>query len=210
MSRIGIAAFAAACLALCAGHIAAQQGSPHPAPRSHYSPVTATPLVENTPTTATPAAPLRLAPRSDARKQPLVKPAAPSVNGALGTVVGSLGVVLGLFVVIAWCSRRFAPAGAGQLPKEAVELLGRAPLTGRMQAQLLRVGNKLLLVAVSPTGLETLTEISDAAEVEHLVALCRRNRPGSSQAAFDQVLSQLATDSRETDAVPRTTARGAR
>jgi flagellar protein FliO/FliZ len=159
-----------------------------------------------------PRAPLRLAPRSDASKQPLAKPATPSVGGAVGTVVSSLGVVLGLFLVIAWFSRRFVPAGASQLPKEAVELLGRAPLAGRQQMQLLRVGNKLLLVAMSPVGIETLTEITEAAEVEHLVALCRRSRPGSSQAAFQQVLSQLATEPAESRfaGAPRPTTRGGR
>ena len=121
-------------------------------------------------------------------------------------------LVLGLFFVIAWLSRKFAPAGAVSLPMEAVELLGHAPFAGRQQLRLLRVGNKLLLVAVSPAGLETLTEISDAAEVEHLLALCRRNRPGSSQAAFQQVLGQLATEPEgtRTAAVQRNSVRGAR
>jgi flagellar biogenesis protein FliO len=101
---------------------------------------------------------------------------------------------MGLFFAIAWLSRKFAPAGTLSLPKEAVELLGHAPFAGRQQLRLLRVGNKLLLVAVSPAGLETLTEITDPTEVEHLLALCRRNRPGSSQAAFQQVLGQLAAE----------------
>jgi len=156
--------------------------------------------------------PLRLTPRSTANRPALTKPAAPSVGGAIGTVAGSLGAVLGLFLIIAWFTRRFAPAGALQLPKEAVELLGQAPLVGRQQMRLLRVGNKLLLVAVSPVGIETLTEITAAAEVEHLVALCRRNRPGSSQAAFQQVLSQLASEPAESRLVtaPRSATRGAR
>jgi flagellar biogenesis protein FliO len=126
--------------------------------------------------------------------------------------MGSLGVVLGLFVVIAWFARRFTPAGASPLPKEAVELLGRAPLAGRQQLQLLRVGNKLLLVALSPVGIETLTEITEAAEVEHLVALCRRGRPGTSQAAFQQVLSQLASepDEGQLTSASRPLTRGAR
>jgi flagellar biogenesis protein FliO len=139
-------------------------------------------------------APLRLAPRTPASRQPLTKPVSPSVGSAVSTVVGSLGVVLGVFLAFAWASRRFAPGGALPLPKEAVELLGHAPLGGRQQLRLLRVGNKLLLIAASAAGLETLTEISDAAEVEHLLALCRRNRPDSSQAAFQQVLGQLASE----------------
>ncbi|HMC11309.1 MAG TPA: flagellar biosynthetic protein FliO, partial [Pirellulaceae bacterium] len=115
-------------------------------------------------------------------------------GSALATVAGSLGAVLGLFLVVVWCTRRFAPGGAALLPKEAVELLGRAPLAARQQAQLIRIGNKLLLVAISPAGVETLTEITDPTEVEHLTALCQRGRPTSSSAAFRQALTQLGSE----------------
>jgi flagellar biogenesis protein FliO len=161
--------------------------------------------------------PLRLAPRSEATRQPLTRPRAASPiatspTSALGTVAGSLGVVLGLFLVIAWCSRRLSPAGTGLLPKEVVELLGRAPLTARQQMQLVRIGSKLLLVAVSPTGIETLTEVVEPSEVEHLTALCRRGQPSSSTVAFRQALNQLASEPTERGFVgsPRTPSRGAR
>src|SRR5262245_61834014 len=110
--------------------------------------------------------PLKLAPRSSTTHQSTARPASPSPTNALTTVVGSLGAVLAVFMVIVWCSRWFAPAGNLSLPKEAVELLGRAPLAGRQQMHLVRIGNKLLLVAISPVGMETLTEITDATEVE--------------------------------------------
>ena len=71
-------------------------------------------------------APLRLSPRSESESGKLDKPLAPSASGAISTVVGSLAIVLGLFVVLAWFSRRLTPAGAAQLPKEVLELLGRA------------------------------------------------------------------------------------
>jgi flagellar biogenesis protein FliO len=112
----------------------------------------------------------------------------------LGTVLGGLGIVLGVLCVIVWCSRRLAPAGNAPLPKEAVESLGRAPLAGKQQVQLLRVGSKLLLIAVSPTDSQPLMEITDAVEVEHLLGLVRREKPGSSSAAFREMLSQLANE----------------
>src|SRR5262245_36600842 len=96
--------------------------------------------------------PLKLAPKSGPSRSGLVRPVAPSASGALGTVAGSLGIVLGLFFVLVWFSRRFSPANGGQLPKEAVETLGRAPFSSKQQLQLLRVGNKLLLVVHSPAG----------------------------------------------------------
>jgi flagellar biogenesis protein FliO len=158
--------------------------------------------------------PLRLAPRSEASRpaaSELTKPSITSPGNALGTVAGSLGVVLGLFLVVAWCSRRLAPAGAALLPKDVVELLGRAPLATRQQMQLVRIGNKLLLVAISPVGVQTLTEVTEPTEVEHLVALCRRGQPGTSSAAFRQALTQLASEPAERGFVgaSRPTSRGA-
>jgi flagellar biogenesis protein FliO len=110
------------------------------------------------------------------------------------TVGGSLCVVLGVFLVVVWCTKRFAPPGSSALPKEAIESLGRAPLTARQQMQLIRVGNKLLLVALTPAGVEPLTEVTDATEVEHLLGLCRRGQKGSSTEVFRQTLAQLAEE----------------
>lgn len=138
--------------------------------------------------------PLRLAPRTEANRQHGQKPSAPTPSGALTTVGGSLALVLGLFLVIAWCTRRFSPTGSAILPKEAVELLGRTSLAARQQAHLVRIGNKLLLVAISPAGAETLTEISEPTEVENLTALCRRGKPTSSTLAFRQALTELANE----------------
>jgi flagellar protein FliO/FliZ len=121
--------------------------------------------------------------------------------------VSSLAIVLGLFVVLVWVSKRFAPAGTAPLPKEAIELLGRAPLAGRQTMQLIRVGNRLLLVALSASGAETLTEITDPVEVEHLAGLCRRGKGDSASASFNRVLSQLATEPASES--PRPRARGA-
>ena len=137
---------------------------------------------------------LRLTPRSEGSRQHYQKPPAPTPASALTTVGGSLAAVLGLFLVIAWCSRRFTPGGSAILPKEAVELLGRTSLAARQQAHLVRIGNKLLLVAISPAGAETLTEITAPTEVEHLTALCRRGGPSSSTVAFRQALTELANE----------------
>lgn len=129
------------------------------------------------------------------------------------TVVGSLALVLGLFFVLAWAMRRAAPRGSTILPAEVVEVLGRAPLAGRQQVHLLRCGTKLLLVSVTPTGAETLTEITDSDEVNRLAGLCRQAHPDSATAAFRQVFGQLSRQgsvlgllggARQTDATPGT------
>jgi flagellar biogenesis protein FliO len=98
------------------------------------------------------------------------------------TIGGSLAVVLAGFLVVAWALRRASPGGFGALPPEVFEVLGRAALAHRHQAQLLRCGNKLLLVAVTTDGATTLAEITDPAEVERLATACRRGRRRSGPA----------------------------
>jgi len=109
----------------------------------------------------------------------------PFVTGA-----ASLGIVLGLFLMVAWAVRRGMPRNATLLPREAVEILGRAPLVGRQQVHLVRCGNKVLLLSVSATSVETLTEITDPAEVERLGEICRQT--GGGAASFRQVFGQFA------------------
>jgi flagellar biogenesis protein FliO len=131
------------------------------------------------------------------RELPLSAPPAEEKKGwragempALATGAASLGIVLGLFLVIIWAVRRGLPRGAGVLPGDAVEVLGRAPFVGKQHVHLVRCGNKLLLVCVSPGSVQTLTEITDPAEVERLAGLAqgRRAAPGS----FRETLEQFA------------------
>src|SRR5262245_35754737 len=120
----------------------------------------------------TPTAARKLAPRSSSARQSSERAVAPTPSVAVGSVASSLAMVLGLFAALVWLAKRFAPAGAAALPTEAVELLGRTPLDGRQTMQLIRVGNRLLLVALSTAGAATLTEITDPLEVERLAGLC--------------------------------------
>lgn len=113
--------------------------------------------------------PLPGAPHGDSQK-----PSGAHALEAVFSVTASLAAVLGLFFGIAWIMRRGLPSSAtARLPAEVIEVLGRAPLAGRQQIQLLRLGNKLLLVCISPTGVNPLGEVTDPAEVERLAALCR-------------------------------------
>jgi len=109
---------------------------------------------------------------------------------SLVTVGGSLAAVLGAFLLLAWLMRKASPHGSAILPTEVFESLGRAPLANRQQVQLLRCGSKLLLVSITPTGVETLAEITDAAEVDRLVDLCKPNRSQGAAATFRRVLEQ--------------------
>jgi flagellar biogenesis protein FliO len=144
------------------------------------------------PTEPTLALPTKRGDRRESRTQAATSPldAWPS----LGNVAGSLGIVLGVFLAFVWGLRRLSPRSGGQLPKEAFEVLGRAPLAGRRQAQLIRCGPKLLLVSLGAGEVQTLTEISDPAEVDRLAGLCLQSHPTSASAAFRGILDQFAKE----------------
>jgi flagellar biogenesis protein FliO len=85
------------------------------------------------------------------------------------------------------------PKSATALPNDVLELLGRSPLGNRHQLQLLRLGRRLLLVSVTPDSAETLAEVTDTDEVNHLTGLCRQEQTNSITNSFRQVLQQLGT-----------------
>lgn len=122
------------------------------------------------------------------------EPVAQSSHSAVASVIGSLAIVLGLFFVLVWATRRTAPTGTNLLPTEVLEPLGRAPLAARQQMQLIRLGNRLILLSVTPQGAETLAEVTDPAEVERIAAICQQGRQGSVTASFQSVLTQFANE----------------
>ena len=133
---------------------------------------------------------IRLLPRRDPsdptqKNSPETNP--PEFTQSLVTVVSSLAVVLGLFFLVTWLFRRTAPRQSVRLPGEVFEFLGRAPLAGRQEMQLLRLGHKLLLLAVTPTSAQTLTEITDPDEVDRLSGICLNHSPSRVAHAFRSI-----------------------
>jgi flagellar biogenesis protein FliO len=147
-------------------------------------------------------APVPLSPPTPRPAVPLSPAGESSANGrgelpSVVTVAGSLAVVLGIFFLVAWGMRRATPARSTVLPGEVLEVLGRAPLAQRQQVSLVRCGKKLLLISTTPTGAETLTEITDPLEVDRLAGICRQGHPGSATTAFRQVFGQMANSRSE-------------
>lgn len=110
------------------------------------------------------------------------------------TAGAGLAIVVGLFLVCAWLLRRSGPKPTSPLPSEVVSVLGRVPLAARNFAHLLQVGNKLVLVSITPEGVSPITEVTDPAEVQRLLGLCLRNQKHSTTAEFHTVLEQLSKE----------------
>ncbi len=106
----------------------------------------------------------------------------------------ALAFVLGLFFLCTWLLRRGSKKHATILPAEVVSVLGRVALAPKQMAELLRVGNKLVLVALTPEGAKSLTEVTDAVEVDRLMGLCQKAVPNSSSREFDRVFRELSKE----------------
>lgn len=106
------------------------------------------------------------------------------------TTLSALAIVLGTLCLFYWGVKRLGPRTNQVVPNEVVEMLGYTPLSGQQRLCLIRVGRKLVLVAVSSDAVEPLTEIDDPVEVDRLVGLCASQRNGSVTQAFQQAFSQ--------------------
>lgn len=118
---------------------------------------------------------MRLPPRNgtDSPSAPARKSTA--TNGGIWTTVISLGVIVGGLVLVGYWLKPYA-VGAHGLPIEAMELLGRRVIEQKVAIHLVRCGGRVLVLGVSPEGARTLSEITDPAEVNRLVAACHAPR----------------------------------
>ncbi|MEO0529722.1 MAG: flagellar biosynthetic protein FliO [Planctomycetota bacterium] len=107
---------------------------------------------------------------------------------------GGLAIAVGLLLSTIWLIRSCAPKSSRPLPTDVVEVLGRAPLGAKQTTQLVRVGSKLVLIAVTPDGAKTLTEVTDPGEVQRLIAACESSSGRGSAADFDDMLQQLSNE----------------
>ena len=87
-------------------------------------------------------------------------------------IIGGLAVVIGGYLGLVWLLNMINPAASGAIPREALEVVGSAPLNSKQNLQLIRLGSKLMLMIHGPDGAQPVGEVSDPAEVEHLLAIC--------------------------------------
>lgn len=144
----------------------------------------------------------RLAPPSDAVRADTEKSSTAAAFSkswglpldSLATTIAALVLVVGLFLLCMWALRRGSRIATGQLPRDAVSVLGSTPLAGRQMAQLLRVGNKLVLISVTPSGAEPLAEVSDPAEVDRLLDLCLQGGQRAAKQVYEKTFPQFQTE----------------
>jgi len=110
------------------------------------------------------------------------------------SVGGSLLIVIAAFFLLAILFRKVSPQGNRPLPKEAFECLGKYYLTQKHQLQVLRLGNRIVLVSVMPDKVSTLAEITDPDEAVAFLGLCRRLDKNSATEMFRKTISNMSED----------------
>ncbi|MEW4454312.1 flagellar biosynthetic protein FliO [Bremerella sp. JC817] len=135
--------------------------------------------------------PLPLPKRNDTPAESMSLPSFNFKGNQTASIAASLFVVVGLFLVFAWVGKKNMKPGSTRLSKEILQVLGKSQLSGKQQLELVRVGQKLLLLCVTSSSVETLTEITDPTEVERLLTIIRQDSPGSMTATFQEVLTQM-------------------
>jgi flagellar biogenesis protein FliO len=106
----------------------------------------------------------------------------------LVTVTSSLAVVLGLFAALVWVSRKYgSKTMGGAIPSEVLQTLGSTAIDPRTRITMLRLGNRILVVAQTASGIQPISEITDLDEVRRLTAHCI----GDSKAQFSDTLKSI-------------------
>jgi len=108
------------------------------------------------------------------------------------SVGSTLLIVIAAFFILALFLRKVSPQSSRALPKEAFECLGRYYLTQKHQLQLLRMGNRIILVSVMSDGVSTLAEITDPDEAVSLLGLCRRLDTNSATEMFRKTVAGIS------------------
>ena len=122
-------------------------------------------------------------------------PATSGWTATLGWLAGMVALILGAATLL----RKHVPGLSGYLPAEALQVLGKRPLTARHTLHLVRLGSRILVIGSSPQGLNTLGEIRDPVEIDFIAGACREAQPNSVVQSFSQLLRNYHEDKTEQD-----------
>ena len=123
--------------------------------------------------------PVPITPPTSARPTNFAKPAddrngvATVSRSGWGSTLWPLVIVIALIGFGARWLKLHSPATARGLPSDAFDVLGRKAIDQRTSVVIARCGSRILVLSLSPQGLQTLAEITDPVEIDCLAGLCR-------------------------------------
>lgn len=134
--------------------------------------------------------------RRRGHKEPAIAKVAKADYGAgltnVATLVWPLIAVLVTIGLLAMLARKWMSGTARFSPDGVIRLLARQYLSNKQSLALVRVGQRLVLLGLTPDRVSSLCEIRDPEEVSALVAAAQRGAPGSFSAALNLFNGKLA------------------
>ena len=105
-----------------------------------------------------------------------------------------LTLVISLFLIIIFVWRMLPKSNSRRKSSnEVLSVIAQIPFVQGQQLQLVRVGTRLLLVATSQSGSQTLSEIADPAEVLQIESAFRQGRMDQLTASLQKRASENAS-----------------
>lgn len=105
-----------------------------------------------------------------------------------GQVLLALGLVVGLILLLRWGGKWLFGKNLGAGSTRAITVLGRSMVTPRQHLMLVLVGRRIVVLANNGTQINTVCEITDAAEVAELVGQVRQERGDSMVRTFGSLI----------------------
>lgn len=116
-------------------------------------------------------------------------------EGSASRTISWLVAVVVLAVLVFWGGlhlvKRWLPGGQNLFASPAIEVVGRTHLDPRRYVAMLRVGRRILLLAVSPDEIRPLGEVEDETEVADLLAQARP-RTATGRSVFHTLFQRQA------------------
>lgn len=108
--------------------------------------------------------------------------------------LAALGVVIGLILLVRAVLQRLGGGQAGPAGKGLVEVMARSSIGPRTQVLFLRINQRVVVVAQSSSGLQTLTELSDPEDVAWLLGQVESSKPMSISRGFQHLMQRAERD----------------
>ena len=124
----------------------------------------------------------------------------PNFSQSATRMVGALAVVLGAFMVLLWVTKKIQGPSKTMMSKQTLELLGQKQISKIHSLHLIRLGQRVLLISASDSGLTCLSEINDPMEVAQLLETNSQAGESSElpQSSFKRIFAQYEQNPNET------------
>jgi flagellar biogenesis protein FliO len=145
-----------------------------------------------------PAGPLRAETPEDRPFAASPTSSKPPSDGYWPRVLLSLAAVAGLIVLARFLLKKANLSSRGLGKCAAMEVLGRSSLSMKHQLVLVRLGQRVLLLGLSPQGVNTLSELTAAQEIAQVLDSLRTGRGDEFLKTLQDKTAQFAeADARE-------------